>query len=137
MRVVPLLGSVFLVVLLGCDSGTAVNSTGKESRSQSKTAGTNTREHKLVGTWRFVRSSNKRDPDWGTKLDFTADGNVSMHAAGYANAGTYALKNNILNIKTHVNLDLPVAKLTDKELVLEIQLAPVAGNSATFEYRKE
>ena len=60
-----------------------------------------------------------------------------MHAVGYANAGTYALENNLLKMKTNVNLALTVAKLTNKELVLEIQLAPVPGNSATFEYRKE
>ena len=137
MRVVPVLWSVFLMVLAGCDRGTSVGPAGKDSRPRDKTANTSKGGSKIVGTWRFVRSSNNRDPDWGTKLDFTPDGKVAMHAVGYANAGTYSLENNILKIKTNVNLDLTVVKLTAKELTLEIQLAPVAGNSATFEYRKE
>jgi hypothetical protein len=133
----PVLRGALLVVLVGCGGVTSLNSTGKDARPQDKTAAANTAGGKLVGTWRFVRSSNGREPDWGTKLDFTPDGKVAMHATGYANAGTYALENKVLKMKTNVDLALTVTKLTDKELVLEIQLAPVAGNSAAFEYRKE
>jgi hypothetical protein len=132
----PMIGAA-LLVLVGCDSRTPVGPAGKDSRPQDKGAAANTGGSKLLGTWRFVRSSTNREPDWGTKLDFAPDGKVNMHAVGYANAGTYALDNNILTIKTNVNLALTVAKLTDKELMVEIQLAPVPGNSATFEYRKE
>jgi uncharacterized protein (TIGR03066 family) len=133
----PMIGGAFLVVLVGCVSGTSVSPAGKDSRPQDKTADTNKGRSKIVGTWRFVRSSNNQEPDWGTKLDFTPDGKVAMHGPGYANAGTYSLEKNTLTLNATVKNTYTVAKLTDKELVLEIQLAPGPGNTATFEYRKE
>jgi len=112
-----------------------VSTTGKESRPQDKTAVTSQGGNKIVGTWTFVRSSNNREPDWGTKLDFTPDGKLTMHAVGYANAGTYALDKNTLKINAAaVNETFTVANLTDKDLVLEL---PLPGSSATFEYRKK
>jgi hypothetical protein len=134
MRVLPVMCSVFLAASAGCGGGTSADSTGKDSRPQDRTPGANTGESKLVGTWRFVRSSNNQDPGWGTKLDFTPDGKVTMHGPGYANAGTYALEKNILTIKATVTDTLPVAKLTDRELVIAIQMV---GHSDTYEYRKE
>jgi hypothetical protein len=73
-----------------------VSPAGKDSRAQDKTADTSKGGSKIVGTWRFVRSSNNQEPDWGTKLDFTPDGKVAMHGPGYANAGTYSLDKNTL-----------------------------------------
>src|SRR5262249_41804360 len=125
------------VVLAGCSKGTSGGPTGKDARLQDKSAATGKGRSKIVGTWRFVRSSNNREPTWGTKLDFSSDGKVSMHAVGYANAGTYSLEKNTLTFNTAEKHMLTVAKLTDKELVLQIDLAPVPGNTATFEYRKE
>lgn len=90
--------SAVLVVLVGCGSGTSVSSTGRNSHPQDQTAGTSNGGSKIVGTWAYVRSSNNREPDWGTKLDFAPDGKLTMHAVGYANAGMYSLEKNILKI---------------------------------------
>jgi hypothetical protein len=133
----PMLAGALLVVLAGCDRGTPVAPAGKASRPQGKTADTSKGGSKIVGTWRFVRSSNNREPFWGTKLDFTADGKVAMHGTGYANAGTYSLDKNTLTFKTAEKHTFTVARLTDKDLVLEIQLGELSGKKTTFEYRKE
>ncbi len=131
-------GALLLVATLAGCSGTAGGPTGKGSRPQGKTAGASKGGSKLVGTWRFVRSSkNNQTPGaLGTKVDFMPDGKVTMHGPGYANAGTYSLEKNILTVNATVKDTFTVAKLTDKELVLEIPFAPFAKN-ATFEYRKE
>jgi hypothetical protein len=131
-------GALLLVVMLAGCSETSVGPTKKGSRPQDKAAGAGKGGGKLVGTWRFVRSSkNNRAPDnLGTKVDFLADGKVTMHGPGYANAGTYSLEKNILTVNATVKDTYNVARLTEKELVLEIPFAPFAKN-ATFEYRKE
>jgi hypothetical protein len=131
----PMIGGAWLVVFVGCSRGTSVGPAGKDSRHPDKTADTSKGESKIVGTWTFVRSSNNREPDWGTKLEFTPDGKMTMHAVGYANVGKYSLEGKMLTINATVTNKYTVVKLADKALVLEQPLAP-PGNSATFEYRK-
>jgi hypothetical protein len=132
-----MIGGVLLVVLAGCDRGTPVAPAGKDSRPQGKSAETSKGGSKIVGTWRFVRSSNNREPFWGTKLDFTSDGKLATHGPGYANAGTYSLDKNSLTFNTVEKHTFTVARLTDTELVLEIQLGELSGEQTTFEYWKE
>lgn len=136
MRFMQRAGALLLVATLGgCSSGISVNPTGKDSRPQDKTADTSKGGSKIAGAWTFVRSSNNQEPDWGTNLEFTSDGKLTMHAVGYANAGTYSLDQNTLKINAAaVNETFTVAKLTDKDLVLEL---PLPGSSARFEYRKK
>jgi hypothetical protein len=131
-------GALLLVVTLAGCSETSVGPTGKGSRPQDKTAGARKGGSKLVGTWRLVRSSknNETPGQLGTKVDFMPDGKVTMHGPGYANRGTYSLEKNILTVNATVKDTFTVARLTEKELVLEISFAPFAKN-ATFEYRKE
>jgi hypothetical protein len=84
-----------------------------------------------------VRSSNNREPDWGTTLDFAPDGKLALHGAGYANAGTYALDKNLLKFNaTNANATFTVVKLTDKELVLELHQS-VTMTRPTFAYRRK
>jgi uncharacterized protein (TIGR03066 family) len=132
----PMIVGALLVVLAGCDCGTPGPPAGEDSRPQGKTADTSRGGSKIVGTWRFVRSSSNRDPDWGTKLEFTPDGKVAMHGPGYANAGTYSLDKNTLTFNTAEKRTYTVAKLTDKELVLEIQEG-FSRERVTFDYRRE
>jgi hypothetical protein len=68
----PMLQVALLMVLVGCDSKTSADLAGKSSRPD-KTAGASKGGSKIVGAWRFVRSSNNRDLDWGTKLDYTPE----------------------------------------------------------------
>jgi hypothetical protein len=132
-----MMAGALLVVLAGCDRETAVAPAGKDSRPQARNSEASKGVSKIVGTWRFVRSSNNREPFWGTKLDFTPDGKVAMHGPGYANAGTYSFDKNTLTFNTAEKHTFTVTKLTDKELVLEIQLGELSGVKTTFEYRKE
>jgi hypothetical protein len=60
-----------------------------------------------------------------------------MHGPGYANAGTYAFDKNTLTFNTVEKHTFTVARLTGKELVLEIQLGELSGKKTTFEYRRE
>jgi hypothetical protein len=131
------LQGALLVSLVGCDSRPSAGPTAKNAPSLKKTASASKGGTKIVGTWRFLRSSDNREPTWGTKLDFTADGKLEAHAVGYANAGTYSLDKNTLTFNTVEKHIFTVAKLTDKELVLEIKLGFPHQDATTFEYRKE
>jgi hypothetical protein len=126
---------LLVATLAGCSGGPS-DGPGKDSRSQEKTAGAKTGGNKLVGKWRFVRSTNNRDPDWGTLLEFTPDGKVAMHGPGYANSGTYSLEKNALTLNATVKNTYRVAKVTDNELVIEIEVG-LGRNIESFEYRKE
>src|SRR5262249_31334639 len=116
-------GALLLVATLaGGSGGPSGGPTGKGARPKDKTGGTSKGGSKLVGTWRFVRSSrnNQTPGNLGTKVDFMPDGKVTMHGPGYANAGTYSLDKNILTVNATVQDKFTVARLTEKELVLEI-----------------
>src|SRR4051812_29790464 len=89
---------VCLLGLPGCNSGAPMASKGKDTRPQAKAGSEAKGSSKIVGTWEFVRSSNGRSPDWGTKLLFDADGKLTMRGPGYANEGPYTLDKDTLKI---------------------------------------
>jgi hypothetical protein len=124
-----------LLFLFGCsNSSTTGTTSGEGSTNQQGKTGPSKETHKIVGTWEFVKSSNNQKPEWGTKLEFTADGKVIMRGPGYANDGTYSVEKTTLKMDAApIHEMLHITKLTDKNLVLEIK-EPV---SLSMEYRKQ
>jgi hypothetical protein len=91
--------------------------------------------HKIVGEWGFVKASNDREPEWGTTMEFSADGKVALRGPGYANAGKYTVDENTLTFTAGLlNEKLAIVKLTDKELVLEQR---AVMNTVRLEYRRK
>ena len=135
VRFTPMLWVGLLVVLVGCGSGTSVNPSTKDSRPD-KSGGPSKGESKIVGTWKYVKSSNNREPDWGTTLELTPDGKLLLRGPGYANEGTYSVEKNTLRMNAvNMNPTLTIKKLTDRDLILE-QEAPFSA-AVTIEYQRK
>ncbi len=99
---------------------------------------------KLVGTWEFVKSSEKKSPLSGSMVEFTKDGKLKMSIQSGNQAitieGTYSLDGDTLRIVTEgpdredATHTMKIIRLTDRELVTEEM---TLGNTGTTELRKK
>ncbi len=99
---------------------------------------------KLVGTWEFVKTTEKKSPLSGSTAEFAKDGKLKMSIQSGNQAktieGTYSLEGDTLKIVTEgrdgkdATETMRIVRLTDKELVTE-EMTP--GNTGTTELRKK
>ena len=97
---------------------------------------------KLVGTWEFVKSTEKKSPPPGSTVEFTKDGKLKMSTkAGkqsITTEGTYSVDGDTLKIVTEGpdgkddTRTMKIIRLTDKELVTE-----PPDETSTTELRKK
>jgi uncharacterized protein (TIGR03066 family) len=101
-------------------------------------------KEKIVGTWEFVKSTEKNSPPPGSTVEFTKDGKLktSIQSGNQAITieGTYSLDGDTLKIVTEgpdrkdATHTMKIIRLTDRELVTE-EMTP--GNTGTTELRKK
>jgi hypothetical protein len=136
MRFVQVLLSGWLVVVLVACGGGRGPFSSTDSAPRDNNAGAREIDP-IVGTWLFVKSSDNRDPAiLGTTLEFMKNGKVRMRGPGYANEGTYSTDGGVLTVNVATGAEkFTIAKLTDKELVLELRSPPFRTD--TWEYKKK
>jgi hypothetical protein len=61
VRFIPMLWIGLLMLLVGCGSGTSVSPQPKDSPPD-KSEGPSKGGNKIVGAWKYVKSSNNREP---------------------------------------------------------------------------
>jgi len=80
---------------------------------------------KLVGTWEFVKSTDKKSPPPGSTVEFTKDGMVKVSTKAAKQSitieGTYTVDGDTLKIEIGKDdtRTMRIIRLTDKELVTE------------------
>jgi hypothetical protein len=135
VRFTPVLWLGLFVALAGCGSGISVTPPAKDSRPD-KNVSPGKGESKIVGTWKLVKSSNNREPAWGTTLELTPHGKLLLRGPGYANEGTYSVEKNKLKMNAvNMNPTLTIKKVTDRDLILEEEVP--FSDTITIEYQRK